>query len=368
MDIPIIPIRILNDGSPTYVGRPNSADSAIDLSFCSPNLYWNLSWRTLCEPHGSAHLPIIITAINRSLSNLNLSHQYFTNNFTSPILYNFNKADWTSFSFNIYDTLSQSTEDPTLLSSYSNLTEIIKNAVESAIPVKSANHKSHPPTPRWWNSSCTEAVKTRSLHFLIFRRTCCLSGLLKYRNVSAHTTRLLKNKKRNSWKKFCSNLNPSCSIQYLWATARRFKNCVNPTKRPENNDWFDNFCSKVSPCHVPTESEIRPRRCPLLAHSHILTNSFTLSELKFAISSRKSIAPGLDNISPILLKHLPDNALVTLLIIFNNLLATQQFPTSWCSYKVIPIPKSNSNTSFCSIALSSSLCKVFEFMLKTRLD
>jgi hypothetical protein len=30
---------ILNDGSPTHVGRPNSADSAIDLSFCSPNLY-----------------------------------------------------------------------------------------------------------------------------------------------------------------------------------------------------------------------------------------------------------------------------------------------------------------------------------------
>ncbi|VVC38002.1 Endonuclease/exonuclease/phosphatase [Cinara cedri] len=225
-----------------------------------------------------------------------------------PILYNFNKADWTSFSLNIHDTLSQSSEDLALPNSYSNLTEIIINAAKSAIPVKSANHKFHPPTPRWWNSSCTEAVKTRSLHFKIFRRTDCLSDLLKYRNVSAHTTGLLKNEKRNNWKMFCSNLNLSCSIQYLWATAKRFKNCVNPTKRPENDDWFDNFCSKASPCHVPTESEIRPRRYPLLAHSHVLTNSFTLSELMFAISSWKSIAPGLDNISPVLLKHLPDIA------------------------------------------------------------
>jgi hypothetical protein len=54
---------------------------------------------------------------------------------------------------------------------------------------------------------------------------------------------------------------------------------------------------------------------------------------------------------------------------YNNVFnTTQHFPSSWCSYKVIPIPKSNSNTSFRPIALSSSLCKVFEFMLKTRLD
>lgn len=45
---------ILNDGSPIiiHVGRPNSTDSAVDLSFYSSNLYWNISWHTLCEPHG----------------------------------------------------------------------------------------------------------------------------------------------------------------------------------------------------------------------------------------------------------------------------------------------------------------------------
>ncbi|XP_026819622.1 uncharacterized protein LOC113558364 [Rhopalosiphum maidis] len=93
-----------------------------------------------------------------------------------------------------------------------------------------------------------------------------------------------------------------------------------------------------------------------------------MSELNYAISSRKSTASGLDNISPVMLKHLPTIALESLLALMNNILSTQQIPPSWCSYKVIPIAKQNSNTSFRPIALSSALCKIFEHMLKSRLD
>ena len=146
-----------------------------------------------------------------------------------------------------------------------------------AIPAKNTNRKSYIPSLLWWNSSCSDAVKIRSLHFKSFRRSSSLSDFLNYRNVWAHTTRLLKNEKRNSWKKFCSYLNPSCSIQYLWATVRRFKNCVNPIKRPDNDDWFDSFCSKVAPCYAPTESETCTPQYPSTSRSHILTNNFTIS-------------------------------------------------------------------------------------------
>jgi hypothetical protein len=61
---------------------------------------------------------------------------------------------------------------------------------------------------------------------------------------------------------------------------------------------------------------------------HVPTNNFNITELNFAISSRKSIASGLDNISPILVKHLPTNTLVSYLNIFNDILKTQQFSTS----------------------------------------
>lgn len=84
-------------------------------------------------------------------------------------------------------------------------------------------------------------------------------------------------------------------------------------------------------------------------------------ELNYAISSRRSSASSLDNISPLMLKHLPSNALDFFLNILNNILITQQVPSSWKSYKVIPIPKSNSNSSFRPIALSSAFCKTFEY-------
>ncbi|KAL4091657.1 hypothetical protein QTP88_026314 [Uroleucon formosanum] len=186
--------------------------------------------------------------------------------------------------------------------------------------------------------------------------------------VEATTTHLLKDAKRMAWKKFCSSLNPSTSKNILWSTAKRYKNCISPSNRPTNDDWFHDFCLKVATCYVPTASEVYPSFYPQLPLPHILTNPFTITELNHAISSRRSIASGLDNISPLLLKHLPSCALDFLLKVLNYILSTNQIPSTWKSYKVIPIPKPNSNKAFRPIALSSVLCKSFEFILKTRLD
>jgi hypothetical protein len=71
-------------------------------------------------------------------------------------------------------------------------------------------------------------VKNRSSLFRIFRRTGFMSDFFSYSNTGFLTTRTLKHEKRNSWKRFCSNLKPSYSIQHLWFTARHFKNCVIP--------------------------------------------------------------------------------------------------------------------------------------------
>lgn len=190
-----------------------------------------------------------------------------------------------------------------------------------------------------------------------------------YQNYCSATTRFLKDTKRVARKKFCSSLNPSTLKHIPWSTAKRFKNCVSPSYRPTNDDWFHDFCSKVAACYVPASSEIYPSLYPpQLPLLHILTNPFTLSELNYAISSRRSIASELDNISPLLLKHLPPYALDFLLNVLNYILSTNHIPSTWISYKVIPILKSNPNNSFRPIALSSALCKFFELILKTLLD
>lgn len=110
----------------------------------------------------------------------------------------------------------------------------------------------------------------------------------------------------------------------------KFKNCVNPSYRPDNDDWFNDFCSKIAPCYVPSESEICLRYNYTVFSTYVIMNNFNISEL--TITSRKSTASGLDNISPVILKHLPANALDSLLAIMNDTYTTQQIPPSIKSY------------------------------------
>ncbi|KAL4143030.1 hypothetical protein QTP88_005406 [Uroleucon formosanum] len=226
----------LNDGSPTHVGRPNSTNSAIDLSFCSPDIIWYLSWQVLNDPHGSDHIPIIITANFNRITDPVPSCSAFDSSPPIYLPFNFNKANLSSYSLQIHNSISSLTKSSSPVFSYSTLTSIINNSADSAIPKKRLNTNLYPPSPPWWNSDCTEAVKNRTLLFRNFRRSGSMSDFINYRNACAQTTRLLKNDKRKKWKKFCSNLNPSFPIHRLWSTAKRYKNCINPVSPPDNDD------------------------------------------------------------------------------------------------------------------------------------
>ena len=68
-------------------------------------------------------------------------------------------------------------------------------------------------------------------------------------------------------------------------------------------------------------------------------NPFNILELKDAIQKSHDTATGPDEIHYQMLKHLPDNALLTLLHIFNDIWTTGVFPESWRLATVIPIPK-----------------------------
>ena len=361
---------ILNNGSPTHVGRPGSSDSAIDLSFCSPDLIWTALWSTLDNSHGSDHIPILISLANQT----NPRKRYCTNRISNEVTdfrhsFNLNKADWSSFSLLIQISVFSLPSNISPSNLYSTFTNIVDNAAKNSIPVRKSNNKNYPSSPPWWNFSCTKAVKKRSQLFKTFRRSGSSSDFLKYQNCCAATTHLLKSAKKEAWKKFCSDLNSSSSAHDLWSTAKRFRKCVSPSRYPINDDWFHDFCSKVAPCYVPSAPEALPLFYPHLPLPHVLTNPFTLSELNNAISSRRSSTAGLDYISPLMLKNLPSCAIHFLLKVLNNILLTNTVPQSWKSYKVIPIPKSNSgNKTFRPIALSSAICKSFEHILKTRLD
>ena len=64
-----------------------------------------------------------------------------------------------------------------------------------------------------------------------------------------------------------------------------------------------------------------------------------MHELKQSIKISRDTSPGIDAIHYQLLKHLLDDSLLLLLYILNHIWLTQDFPTSWKTTIIIPVPK-----------------------------
>lgn len=201
---------LVNNGSPIHAGRPESQDSAIDLSYCSPDLIWSLSWSVINDSHGSDHFPILISVTTenhfRNIHSLGFNH----NSMSKPhCTFNFNKVDWSSYSLLIQNAISSIPSDFPMNNSYFTFTKIVDSAAKHSIPTKNFKYNNFLFSPPWWNSSCTNAIKDRSRLFKIFRRSGSINDFLNYQNCCAATTHILKNAKREAWKTFCSSLNSS---------------------------------------------------------------------------------------------------------------------------------------------------------------
>ena len=98
---------------------------------------------------------------------------------------------------------------------------------------------------------------------------------------------------------------------------------------------------------------------------------FSMDELLNALSDTNDTATGPDDIHYQMLKHLPSDALHTLLNTFSNIWLSGNFPSSWRQAYIVPIPKPDKDTTnpsnYCPIALTSCVCKIMECMLNKRL-
>ncbi|KAL4091273.1 hypothetical protein QTP88_025988 [Uroleucon formosanum] len=222
---------VLNNGEATRINRPPYPDTMVDISISSPNISLSCSWSVLPDPFGSDHLPILISIPNRP-SYSNSSH----NNYNTSTRFNFYATDWNQFTYQVASLLEPFTLDSSPLNNYNNFV-----------------------------------------------------------NACADATKVLNKTKRASWEKLCSNLDPATPLSEFWATAKKFKHCIYSPSTASNEDWFENFCNKISPAYVPSEAEISP---DILFNENQLSNNvlshfsspFNRQELSLAIYSRKSPA------------------------------------------------------------------------------
>ena len=98
---------------------------------------------------------------------------------------------------------------------------------------------------------------------------------------------------------------------------------------------------------------------------------FSLLELKQALQKTNDSAVGPDDIHYKLLTNLPEGSLILLLIVFNSIWESENFPPSWREATIIAIPKPGKDSSdpnnYRLIALTSCLCKTTERMVNNRL-
>ena len=113
-------LRILNDGSSTYIHPATGSTSALDLSICGPSLVLDYEWNIHEDLCGSDHFPVILTS--------NAVEEE-----AAPNRWNFKKADWLSFQVQCTSELTEeavmSAEDPA-----SQFTDLLIKAANKAIP------------------------------------------------------------------------------------------------------------------------------------------------------------------------------------------------------------------------------------------
>ena len=103
-----------------------------------------------------------------------------------------------------------------------------------------------------------------------------------------------------------------------------------------------------------------------------LNDNFELHELIQAIKQTKSkSAPGEDELTYELLKHLPKTSLKHILQFYNHLWNNGQIVPEWKEALIIPLHKPGTDkslpASYRPISLTSALCKINERIITTRL-
>ena len=166
----------------------------------------------------------------------------------------------------------------------------------------------------------------------------------------AKARRTIKFAKRNTWKSYVSTLNYKTHVKKVRDMVRKISgksksptythlNTCRETKATNKEDIANtfgetflqnsssqNYSEKFK--HIKKHQEENSINFKSL-NDEDYNNPFKLSELTEAIKISNDTATGPDEIHYQMLKHLPENAPVTILQIFNDIWTTGVFPESW---------------------------------------
>ena len=248
----------------------------------------------------------------------------------------------------------------------------------------------HPPVP-WWTEACKDAILKRRRALRKFDKNCTTTNLIAFRQARAVARRTIMDAKRESWRAYIYGLNRSSRASEIFAQIKRIAGrtvatplpvlCIRGAVVTDPVDVADNIGQALAErCCIDRSNpqfareRILQERFPVdFQSSEVLSYNepFTMQELQAAIGLLKPVSEGPDLVSNDMIKLLPPCALEAVLGAFNMVWRDGIFPAAWREAIVVPVLKPGKTgldpLHYRPISLTSSLCKLLERMVHTRL-
>lgn len=371
----------LNDGSGTRIDKRTGKMSCLDLSIISNSCAAKCSWRVEENCWDSDHFPISIGIFDK----------VFCNVFRRPPTWAIKRANWDKFDENCINKISSPDEELLTDDIYDKFISQLTDAINDAIPKTRPYSQRKSPVP-WWSKSCDDAIKDKKRALNKLKRSGASDDYIDFKKKRAKARQVVKDAKRKHWHDFCGGISSGTPTKIIWDKIKSISNnrvnrsipCLNKdgqdavTDDEKANMLVNSFAAVSSTSNYDLEFQDNKEQVESdfsISNDDIglpINDKFTLNELDNAIDRAGCTTPGADNIGASIIKHLPKITRQILLIIINIIWLRGECPSTWKEAILTPIAKpgkdSSSPLSYRPIALTSTLGKIMERMVKFRLD
>ena len=245
--------------------------------------------------------------------------------------------------------------------------------IQKFIPNKKCSHlrKKH------LSREAMQMIRNKQRLWKAYKRTGNVEDYAKYKDALKETTNEIRESKRNFERKLAANIKQDSKSFFAYIRSKqKVRDVVGPlkdndglviTKGKEMADALNIYFSSV---FTLEDKNNLPVHEPLLADNvecltnMLITPAMIVTKIK-KLKDNKS--PGIDGITPKLLKEIAEEISVPLAIMFNLSLREGTVPPEWKHANVVPIFKKGSRCkaeNYRPVSLTSVVCKLLESLLR----
>lgn len=235
-----------------------------------------------------------------------------------------------------------------------------------SVPIR--NCRTHQTGKTWFNSYVKYLIDKRDEMYKRWKRFKLIDDHVEFCELRKRVNKAVRVAKARHYK---IRYSAAVTSKRKWKIIREIgvgkKEC-DPVEADvdEINQNFLNMLPVTSDAQIIPSST--PSPAPRRQISKFEFHGVNLSDVLKACSSIQSNAEGFDMLCPKFIKLLLQNLLPYLSHIFNTILTSSQYPSSWKYAKVIPIPKSKSCTDYRPISILPFLSKALEKIMHQQIS